>query len=476
MVLDKIKLNKNYKTRWINEDEKVKLKDIDEKVFIETFIGKVLVIINYFVIRKLVNTTGDEFLPNYSTEGPKYIVLLTWIVFSVIVAISLIQIVLKSKVYKNQDVRGYKISFYKGKLFDKFIKLTISIIFYITLYQIIFQLTMKEINIKTTILWWIIIFNVLVLAYIGASILKNYLVVENLNLALKRTIKSIENWNFDSVYNILKVNNDNYALLNGIEFIMLNRAINELISISKYIENNEVISNSEKVELITNISHDLRTPLTSIINYVDFLSKKKLTEDNKKEYIDILERKANRIKVLINDLKESVIANSNNIVLDIREINLIEVLNHVLFELEDKIKETKLKFKIKVFLNDREVERNEEVEILVYADYDKTLRIYQNVISNIIKYSVKESDVFIIFKYEANKIEKISNTVFINESAEKIDLNEKELIERFKRGDTSRTTEGSGLGLDIAKSLTEAQNGKFKIEIRDNKFIVSVSI
>ena len=81
-----------------------------------------------------------------------------------------------------------------------------------------------------------------------------------------------------------------------------------------------------------------------------------------------------------------------------------------------------------------------------------------------------------MFEYYYNKVDKISNTTFINESAEKIILNEKELLERFKRGDTSRTAEGSGLGLDIAKSLTEAQNGKFKIEIRGNKFIVNVLI
>ena len=220
----------------------------------------------------------------------------------------------------------------------------------------------------------------------------------------------------------------------------------------------------------------MRTPLTSIINYVDFLSRGKLTENNKKEYIDILERKAKRIKVLIGDLKESIMANSNNIALDIREVDLRDVLDHVLFELEDKIREFNLKFNIKVFLNDKEVKSDKYTKIIVYADYDKTLRIYQNIISNIIKYSVEGSEVFIVFEYYYNKVDKISNTTFINESAEKIELNEKELLERFKRGDTSRTAEGSGLGLDIAKSLTEAQNGKFKIEIRGNKFIVNVLI
>ena len=87
MILDKV-LYKNYKIRWIKDEEIRKLKDINEKVFMETIIGKILVLMNYFVIRKLVNTTGEEFLPNYNSEGPKYIVLLTWIVFAIIVAIS----------------------------------------------------------------------------------------------------------------------------------------------------------------------------------------------------------------------------------------------------------------------------------------------------------------------------------------------------------------------------------------------------
>lgn len=97
MMFDKNFCNKDYKIRWISEEENIKLKDINERVFIETFIGNILVFINYFVVRKLVNTTGEEFLPNYNTEGPKYIVLLTWIVFSVIVSISLLQIVLKKQ-------------------------------------------------------------------------------------------------------------------------------------------------------------------------------------------------------------------------------------------------------------------------------------------------------------------------------------------------------------------------------------------
>lgn len=475
MILDKV-LYKNYKIRWIKDEEIRKLKDINEKVFMETIIGKILVLMNYFVIRKLVNTTGEEFLPNYNSEGPKYIVLLTWVVFAIIVAISVFQIVLKSRIYKDDDIKTYERNFYRVKLFDKFMKLLIIAIFYITLYQGFFQFTMFGVDIKETILWWIVILNILVFIYLGISVFKNYLIMETLNLTLDKTIESLESGNFDDVYKILNENKNRYALLNGIEFNIMNRAINELISTSQVVENYEAISNIKKVELITNVSHDLRTPLTSIINYVDFLSKGKFTESNKNDYIDILERKAKRIKILINDLKESIMANSNGIILDIKEIDIKEVLNQALIEVNDKINESKLKFTFKIFSEGKEVENTEAFKAFIYADYNKTLRIYQNIISNILKYSLMDSEVFIILEYDNRKINKISNMTFINETKEKIIFNESELIERFKRGDESRNTEGTGLGLDIAKSLTEAQNGEFKIEIRDKKFIVNVSI
>ena len=169
-------------------------------------------------------------------------------------------------------------------------------------------------------------------------------------------------------------------------------------------------------------------------------------------------------------------ANSNGIILDIKEIDIKEVLNQALIEVNDKINESKLKFTFKIFSEGKEVENTEAFKAFIYADYNKTLRIYQNIISNILKYSLMDSEVFIILEYDNRKINKISNMTFINETKEKIIFNESELIERFKRGDESRNTEGTGLGLDIAKSLTEAQNGEFKIEIRDKKFIVNVSI
>ncbi|MDV4149454.1 HAMP domain-containing sensor histidine kinase [Clostridium sp. AL.422] len=474
MLLDKMILKE--KITWLKDEEIKNLGLINENVFIETIIGKILVLINYFVVKKLVNTTGGEFLPNYTSEGPKYIVLLTWIVFSIIVAISVMQIVLKCRVYNKSDIEEYEKDFYKIKVFDRFVKVVILVVLYMIMYQIIFQLEMKEIDIKNTILVWVVILNTIIAIYLFISLMKNRIIVDKLNLVLNETIKSLENGNFNEVFSLLNKIKFKYALLNGIEFNIMNRAIYDIISLAKEMEDRESFSNLNKVDLITNISHDLRTPLTSVINYVDFLGKDCLSREEKLKYLDVLERKAKRIKVLIDDLKESLMANSSDIVLDIKEVDLREVLNQTLLEVKDKLLEEQFTINLKQFINSKEVDINDERKIVVRGDYNKILRIYQNLISNIIKYSYKPSEVFIIIEYYENKVNKKSRVIFINEVEKDINIDADKLIERFRRGDISRNTEGTGLGLDIAKGLTEAHGGDLTVEIKDNMFIVNVSL
>lgn len=472
MLLDKVLL-KN-KIRWLKDYEVKNLILINEKVLLETIIGKTLILINYFVARKLVNTTGGEFLPNYNTEGPKYIVLLTWIVFSIIVAISLIQIVLKCRIYNKSNMEEYEKKFYKIKVFDRFINLVMYVIFYMIFYQILFQLTMSGIDIKITILVWVIILNLIIATYLYASLLKNKLIIRTLNLVLDKTIKYLEENNINKIIELLENNKNNYVVFNGLEFNILKKAIYEIISMSKDIEDKEAISNINKIDLITNISHDLRTPLTSVLNYVDFLSQEDVDSECKKEYLDILERKTNRISVLLKDLKDSIIANSNTINLDIKEIDIKEVLNQALLEGNERLIEKKLNINIKLYVNSKEVAIKDKRKLIITGDYNKILRIYQNLISNIIKYSLSPSDVFIVIEYDENKVNKRSNITFINNIKEKINIDAERLLERFIRGDISRSTEGSGLGLDIAKGLTESQGGEFNIEIKEDRFIVSV--
>lgn len=221
----------------------------------------------------------------------------------------------------------------------------------------------------------------------------------------------------------------------------------------------ELISQRMKTELISNVSHDLKTPLTSIINYVDLLKKEDLTKEQQQEYIRILDRKSQRLKVLIEDLFEASKTASGNIELIKEEIDLVALLKQTLGEMQEKISGSGLQFKVNV----------PEEKVICELDGRRTYRIFENLIGNILKYAQPHSRVYINCMVE----EEVS-IIFRNISAYEMDFSAQEITERFKRGDKSRHTEGSGLGLAIAKNLTELQDGKLDIIIDGDLFKVIV--
>ncbi len=204
------------------------------------------------------------------------------------------------------------------------------------------------------------------------------------------------------------------------------------------------------------MSHDIKTPLTSIINYVDLLKKEDLQDEKVKEYIEILDKKSQRLKKLTEDLVEASKVSSGNVQLNLEEINLKELINQSIGEFKDRLEEKKLTIETNMTTE----------EIKIKADNRYLYRIIENLFSNITKYALENSRVYIDMKKERNKIE-IS---IKNISKEK--LSSDELMQRFVRGDKSRYTEGSGLGLSIAKSLTELQGGEFDIYIDGDLFKV----
>jgi signal transduction histidine kinase len=217
-----------------------------------------------------------------------------------------------------------------------------------------------------------------------------------------------------------------------------------------------------KTELITNVTHDLKTPLTSIINYVDLLKGEELGNEKAKEYIAVLEEKSARLKVLIEDLVEASKASSGNILVNLEKVNLYELVMQVYGEFQEKSEKAALDIRINA------ADRN----IFVLADGKHMWRIMENLMSNVLKYSMKGSRVYInISKSQTDGILTVKNI-----SALPLDISAEQLTERFVRGDESRTTEGSGLGLSIAKSLTYVQKGKFDIEIDGDLFKVIVEI
>lgn len=223
----------------------------------------------------------------------------------------------------------------------------------------------------------------------------------------------------------------------------------------------EVKSQRMKAELVTNMSHDLKTPLTAIITYVNLLQEKDVTEDQRREYLETLERKSLRLKSLIEDLFEFSKANSENIILNIMDVDIMNLVKQVAFEMSDKTDASQLD--VRINLTDEKV--------IIPLDSQKTYRIYENLFGNIAKYALPGTRVYV------NGF-RIDDTVVItlkNISAQEITVSPDELMERFVRGDSSRNTEGSGLGLAIAKSFTELQGGRLALELDGDLFKVTTT-
>lgn len=220
-----------------------------------------------------------------------------------------------------------------------------------------------------------------------------------------------------------------------------------------------------KIELITNVSHDIKTPLTSIINYVDLLKKENINNEQAKEYIEILDSKSQRLKKLTEDLVEASKVSTGNISLNLEKINVVELVKQATGEFEDKFKKRGLETIINADKN--------EVDIM--ADSRYMYRIIENLFSNVSKYALENSRVYIDIKQ--SKEDNLANNVIIevkNISKDKLNISAEELMQRFVRGDKSRTTEGSGLGISIAQNLTELQKGKFELKLDGDLFKVKI--
>ena len=222
----------------------------------------------------------------------------------------------------------------------------------------------------------------------------------------------------------------------------------------------EVKSERMKTELITNVSHDLKTPLTAILTYVELLKQEGITEEERVAYIATLEKKSNRLKVLIEDLFEISRAASNTVELMQTEVDLVKMVKQAAVEHEELLTAATLSLRRTM----------PEEACMVYVDGQKTYRIFENLFSNICKYAMPGSRVYVrVYEKMGWYYAELKNI-----SAMELSVDAEELTERFVRGDASRNTEGSGLGLAIAKSLTEVQGGSFHIETDGDLFKVEV--
>lgn len=461
---------KKFCSRWVSDEEANKFKIINERVLIETWLGRILLIINYFVVRRLVHTTGESFFPSYNTEANKYIVILTWIVFTIIVFISIVQLVTKNKVYVSDSTLSEdKVTYYKYRIFHRVFRVFILVLTYMTLYQILFQFTIRGIDIKKTILIWIVAVNLVVLVYLAFIVGKNGFKGVMLSSTLEEALED-KNYSLSDLKKKLSEKRSEINDINSVDLTITFSAIDDLINVAENTGIVEKKSFISKTELITNVSHDLKTPLTSVINYVNFLSRDGITDKQREDYIGILERKTISLKSLIDDLKESIGSNDETENVELENINILDVLEYALFEFKEKVEESSLEFNLNI--EDKKIKKSN-------INYKKMIRVFHNLISNILKYSEKNSKVYIKLEQEES-VDFIkgyyTRVTFKNTSANEITIKGEELIERFRRGDSSRNTEGSGLGLNIAKSLMELQGGELKVNVYGKEFIVDVII
>jgi signal transduction histidine kinase len=217
-----------------------------------------------------------------------------------------------------------------------------------------------------------------------------------------------------------------------------------------------------KTELITNVSHDLRTPLTSIITYTDLLKKSDLTEEERQSYVAVLDRKSQRLKTLIEDLFEVSKMASGSMELQKQRVDLTQLMQQALAEHDEDIQAAGLDFRIS----------SPEKPLYAVVDGQKWWRMLDNLIVNAIKYTLSGTRVFVTLKEEDGCALLIVKNITKYELGENVD----ELFERFKRADTSRHTEGSGLGLAISQSIVDLHGGSMRIEVDGDLFKVTVSI
>ncbi len=270
-------------------------------------------------------------------------------------------------------------------------------------------------------------------------------------------LRKISKGEIDSDVDISKIHGSN---------VYIAKELNAIVQSVEDAVNRSMRDEKMKADLITNVSHDIKTPLTSIINYVDLLKRENITDPKVRDYIRILDNKSQRLRQLTEDLVEASKISSGNITLHIQEINYAEIINQILGEFYEKFDDSELFPILKC----------EKYSVFIQADPRQLYRVIENLLNNVCKYAMPDTRVYLDLEVKEDEENGNSATFSVkNISRNELNIKAEELTERFIRGDISRSTEGSGLGLSIAQSLTSAMGGKFEIVLDGDLFKVTVT-
>lgn len=469
MLVYKLLEKRQNKERWYSKEEdnissNVYKKTILEKwIFLVVFVG---LISFYLASDNLANSTADMIL-EFTSLG-------SLALMGVLMASNVFYLIKYYMLYKNETnkYRWLYLNRIKLIVFEVVIVTLFMFIFYnlyelsISHYKIIEiqkyienELYISNISLLEILIGensqFIIAIEIIILVTLLYIFLKDKFRVFMTGTFIKNVRKRAKSGDFHTIKRGLdnEINFDRKGILYGADFSMILKGISELISKLKIKGIEEGASEVSKNELITNVSHDLKTPLTSIINYTYILKNKDYTEDERRKYISILKRKSKRLNDILLELK-----GEENYVNDFS----IEKEN-VFYMIEDCVNE----YKAKLRENNIGIIFENSIDEIVSFNRKSTLRVIQNIVDNIKNYAKEDSNLLISFSQDNEYI----TAKFENISKYEMNFKKEDALRRFWRGDLSRHTEGNGLGLDICKSLMEKQNGVFDVEIKENSFI-----
>lgn len=454
-MVEKYIYSHNEDFKYLNEEELRYRGKLINPLFLEKATWYLLLLICCICIRKNLDLCFgiglESFLGGLAPNSLGYCLL---ILIYLIIGFTGIKLIVKT-------VQLYALAANSNEEVEMVIKKKIFKKWYMYILNTIFSISLINYVSSNLHIW----FNILIITIIIKIIIKSFgLLISKFRIAmisgaLEDVIEEVENGDFNKIEDSMTEligDGDGIEFIWGVGFKHIIMELKILFGKIEEITKEEKELYQNKNYLITNLSHDLKTPLTSIINSIYILKHEKLSEEEAKEQIEILEKKLERLNILMKDLNETVEAEYGGLVVNKKEIKINKIIKNEIYLYKDKFANSNLDIKLNFPKGD----------VTLYLDEEKIIRIIDNILSNIHKYSLEDTRVYIdIIKNEENV-----EMRFKNISKYDIDVNVDTIGKRFVQGDKSRNIEGHGLGLSIIKSLVNIQGGKVELDIQGDLF------